>query len=73
MRRPSVECIHSAFKSSGRNAFSPEHIGFLLDYAAENGYAVAGDARGNLVCSILEGGVNTGYFEVWLPVEKIGG
>ena len=73
MRRPSVECIHSAFKSSGKNAFSPEHISYLLDFAAENGYAVAGDARGNLVCSILEGGVNTGYFEVWLPVEKSGG
>lgn len=66
---PSVECIHSAFKSSGKNAFSPKHIDYLYAYAARNGYTVAGNARGNLVCSILEDGVLTGYFEVWLPVS----
>lgn len=65
----SVECIHSAFKSSGKNGFSPEHIDFLREYAEQNGYSVTGDARGFLVCSILEDGVNTGYFEVWLPVS----
>ena len=68
---PSVECIHSAFKSSGKNAFSPKHINYLFDYAAREGYAAAGDARGNLVCSILDDGVLSGYFEVWLPVRKI--
>lgn len=68
---PSVECIHSAFKSSGKNAFSPKHINYLFDYAAREGYAAAGDARGNLVCSILDDGVLSGYFEVWLPVRKL--
>ena len=67
---PSVECVHSAFKSSGKNAFSPRHIDYLYDFAARSGYTVAGNARGNLVCSILENDVNTGYFEVWLPVSK---
>lgn len=73
IQMPAVECIHSAFKSSGKNAFSPEHIDYLYDFAARSGYTVAGDARGNLVCSILEEGVNTGYFEVWLPVSKYDG
>lgn len=70
MHVPSVESIHSVFKSSGKNAFSPVHINYLYDYASENGYDVAGNARGNLVCSVLEDGINTGYFEVWLPVTK---
>jgi len=70
MHHPSVECIHSTFKSSGKNAFSPKHIRYLFDYAAQHGYTVSGDVRGNLVCSILENGLNTGYFEVWLPVTK---
>lgn len=70
MHQPSVTCIHSTFKSSGKNAFSPKHINYLFDYASENGLTVSGDARGNLVCSILEDGINTGYFEVWLPVTQ---
>ncbi len=70
MHQPSVECIHSVFKSSGKNAFSPVHINYLYDYAAQNGYTVSGAARGNLVCSVLEDGMNTGYFEVWLPISK---
>ena len=70
MHQPSVQCIHSVFKSSGKNAFSPKHIDYLFDYASLNGYTACGNARGNLVCSILEDGVNTGYFEVWLPVTK---
>ena len=68
--QPAAESIHSVFKSSGKNAFSPKHIDYLFDYAAQNGYTPAGNAQGNLVCSILEDGINTGYFEVWLPVTK---
>lgn len=70
MYRPATECIHSAFKSSGKNAFSPKHIDFLFDFAAQNGYTASGNAQGNLVCSILENDINTGYFEVWLPVTR---
>lgn len=70
VHQPSVPCIHSTFKSSGKNAFSPKHINYLFDYADEKGYIASGNARGNLVCSILEEGLNTGYFEVWLPVVK---
>ena len=70
MHQESVECIHSTFKSSGKNAFSPKHIHYMFEFAAQNGYTVTGSARGNLVCSILEDGINTGYFEVWLPVTK---
>lgn len=65
---PAETCIHSAFKSSGKNAFTPRHIDYLYDYAEQNGYTPAGDARGILVCSVLENNSNTGYFEVWLPV-----
>lgn len=67
---PSAECIHSVFKSSGKDAFTAKHIDYLYDFASQNGYAVAGDARGNLVCSVLNEGALTGYFEVWLPVSK---
>lgn len=70
-RLPSRKSIHSSFRSSGKNAFTPKHLRFLLDYAAENGLTVCGEAMGNLVCSVREEGNAdlTGYFEVWLPVE----
>ena len=70
IHQPAEESIHSVFKSAGKNAFSPKHIDYLFDYASQNGYVPAGNARGNLVCSILEDDINTGYFEVWLPVTK---
>ena len=61
--------VHAVFRSSGKDEFSPRQMGFVMDYVRENGLAVAGDARGNLVCSVMEEGKLTGYFEVWLPVE----
>ena len=70
-RLPSRRCIHSAFRSSGRNAFTPKHLSFLLDYAKAQELKLAGNAMGTLVCSVREEGSDdmTGYFEVWLPVE----
>lgn len=70
-RIPSRECIHSAFLSSGRNAFTPRRLRFLLDYADEQGLTISGNAMGNLICSVREEGSDdmTGYFEVWLPVD----
>lgn len=70
-RLPSRRSLHSAFKSAGKNAFTPRHLRFLLDYAAQNGHTVTGGAMGNLVCSIREEEREelTGYFEVWLPIE----
>ncbi len=67
----SRRCIHSAFRSAGKNAFTPRHLRFLLDYAEKEGLRVAGPAMGTLVCSVLEEGSEelTGYFEVWLPIE----
>ena len=67
----SRRCIHSAFKSSGKNAFTPRHLRFLLDYAEREGLRVTGPAMGTLVCSVREEGSEelTGYFEVWLPIE----
>lgn len=67
---PSQLSIHSAFKSAGKNAFTPRHIDFMVDYAEENGLKPCGCARGNLICSVLEDEKVTGYFEVWLPVEE---
>ena len=63
--------IHSAFQSSGKNAFTPRHLRFLLDYAEREGLRVSGNAMGTLVCSVREEGTGdlTGFFEVWLPVE----
>jgi DNA-binding transcriptional MerR regulator len=66
---PSCYCIHSAFKSSGKNAFTPHHLDYMYDYAKENGYTVAGKACGRLVCSVVDNGRVTGFFEAWLPVN----
>ena len=70
-RLPSRRCIHSAFRSFGKNAFTPKLLSFLLDYAKEQELKIAGNAMGTLVCSVREEGSDdlTGYFEVWLPVE----
>lgn len=65
---PSVPCIHSVFKSAGKDAFSPRHMEYILDYAQAHNFRVCGNARGNLLCSVLEDGALTGYFEVWVPV-----
>ncbi len=69
MHFPSEPSVHSVFTSSGKNAFSPRHLKYLMDYVRENDLTIAGNARGNLICSVLENGKLTGYFEVWLPVE----
>lgn len=61
--------IHSIFKSSGKGNFSPQHIRYMVDYALEHGLAIAGNARGHLLASVLEGYQLTGYFEVWLPIK----
>lgn len=63
-------CVHSAFKSYGKNAFSPRHLDFMVKYAEENGYTVTGPAFGNLVCSIPENKEHVGYFEAWIPVKS---
>ena len=73
MHLPSQLSIHSAFTSSGKGAFTPRHLEFMVDYAREHDLEVAGNARGNLVCSILEEDKLTGYFEVWLPVKPKNG
>ncbi len=66
---PSQLSIHSAFKSSGKDAFTPHHIDFMIDYAEANGLEIFGSVRGNLVCSVVEEGQLTGYFEVWMPID----
>ncbi|MDR0812895.1 MAG: MerR family transcriptional regulator [Oscillospiraceae bacterium] len=67
---PESLCVHSAFKSAGLDRFSAKKLNFLLQYAEENGYTPTRNAFGNLACSVLEDGVQTGYFEAWLPVKK---
>lgn len=66
---PSTPSVHSVFTSSGKDAFTPRHLKFIMDYVRENGLTVAGNARGNLICSVIEEDRLTGYFEVWLPIE----
>jgi len=63
-------CIHSAFQSSGKNDFTPHHIDFMRTFARQNGLTLCGSAFGYLVCSVLENGMLTGYFEAWLPVSR---
>ena len=66
---PSQPSVHALFTSSGKTDFSPKHLQFVLDYVAEHGLTITGNARGNLICSVMNGDRLTGYFEVWLPVE----
>ncbi len=66
---PACRSIHSAFKSFGKNGFTPRHIDYIVEYAEKNNLQICGNARGSLVCSVLEGDVVTGYFEVWLPIK----
>lgn len=69
-RLPARKCLHSVFKSTGKDAFSPGHLQYLMDYAAENGLTVCGNAYGNLLCSVSEPGGQSGWFEVWVPVKE---
>ncbi len=69
MLLPSRPSVHAAFTSSGKTGFSPRHLKFVMDFVRENGLTVAGNAHGNLICSVMEDDRLTGYFEVWLPVE----
>ena len=61
--------VHALFTSSGKAAFSPRHLQFVLDFVEENHLTITGNARGNLICSVIDGDRLTGYFEVWIPVE----
>lgn len=67
---PSRLCIHSAFKSIGKDKFTARHLDFMIKYAEDNHYVISDCAFGNLACSIIEDGKMTGYFEVWLPIEE---
>ena len=67
-RMPVQRCLHSVFTSSGKTGFSPQHLTYLLDYAQAHHLEVVGPAQGNLLCSVVDGGKITGYFEVWIPI-----
>lgn len=66
---PSQRSIHSVFSSSGKNNFSPKHIDYMVQFANENNLEICGNARGNLLCSVLDNNILTGFFEVWLPIK----
>lgn len=67
---PSQRSLHSVFRSTGKDAFSPQHLQFMVDYADENNLEICGNARGNLLCSVLDGEELGGYFEVWIPISE---
>lgn len=61
--------VYTVFTSSGKSGFSPQHLKNAMDFTREHGLTVTGNARGNLICSVVENDRLTGYFEVWIPVE----
>ncbi len=67
---PSELSLHSVFTSTGKDAFSPKHLQYIVDYAEKNGLKICGNARGNLLCSVFDGSDLSGYFEVWIPIEE---
>lgn len=69
-RLESRRCLHSVVRQQGKYGFSPKLLGYMADYAGENGLKLCGNARGTLLCSVRENDVMTGYFEAWIPVEE---
>ena len=70
IRFPSRKCIHTVFKNSGgKGGFSPSLLEYTLEYARKEGIAVYGPIHGTLLCSVMEDGVLTGYFEAWIPID----
>jgi len=67
--RKKMPCIHSAFKSTGKTAFSPKHMDYMYKFARKQGLKPCGGAYGSLICSVLDNGRLTGFFEAWLPIE----
>lgn len=65
---PSEPSVHTVFTSSGKANFSPKHLKPAMDFVRGHGLTVTGNARGTLICSVMEDGRLTGYFEVWIPV-----
>lgn len=65
---PAEPSVHTVFTSSGKTSFSPRHLKPAMDFVRAHGLTVTGNARGNLICSVLEEDALTGYFEVWIPV-----
>ena len=66
---PSEPSVHTVFTSSGKTNFSPRHLKPAMDYIRANNLVVNGNARGNLIASIVEDGELRGYFDVWIPIE----
>lgn len=67
---PPKKCLHYVFKEPGKDNFSPRLLLPMLDFARENGLAIVNEAEGNLLCSVREAGVMTGYFEAWIPLAE---
>ncbi len=61
--------VYTVFTSAGKGSFSPQKLEYVVDFAAAHGLKLTGDARGNLLASVLEDGVLTGFFEAWIPYE----
>ncbi len=66
---PAEKSLHSVFTSSGKANFSPTLIDYMIDYAKKNNLEICGNARGCLICSVVEDGELTGFFEVWIPIK----
>ena len=67
---PSQKSLHYIFKEPGKDNFSPRLLQPMQDFAEENGLRFSGGAEGNLLCSVRENGVMTGYFEAWIPLDE---
>ncbi len=63
----SQRCIYTVFTSAGKDRFSPHHLQYVLQYAAEHHLTPEGYVRGNLLASLQYHGQLTGFFEAWIP------
>ena len=70
-RMPENLCIHAAFAGHSKDGFTARRLDFMQEYAKANGLTLKGFAFGNLICSVMEENLLTGYFEAWMPVEQV--
>lgn len=71
LRLKSQPCVYTVFTSSGKDNFSPHKLDYVVDFATKHGLKLQGEVRGNLLASVLVDEKLTGFFEAWIPYEKV--
>ncbi len=66
---PSRPCLHTIVKCSSDEVLKPSRLRGAIDYIADQGLRMAGDAIGWIINEEKHNTQFTRYFEIWIPVE----